>query len=92
MWSGIGGLLVALLALGIRCIAISAEQDSRILPSFLQHFPHAVHVQTVEELKGNSRKHKGAEHTAERGDFQLKPTFLIAGLKRKVNYLLFDCT
>ena len=43
---------MALLALGIRCIAISAEQDARILPSFQQHFPHAIHVQTVEELKG----------------------------------------
>ena len=28
MWSGIGGLLVALLALGIRCVALSADRTS----------------------------------------------------------------
>ena len=52
MWSGIGGLLVALLALGVRCIAVSAEQDATILPSVQQHFPHVVHTETVESLKG----------------------------------------
>ena len=52
MWSGIGGLLVALLALGIRCVAISAEQDEEILPSVKQHFPNVVHVPSVEQLRG----------------------------------------
>ena len=52
MWSGIGGLLVALLALGVRCIAVSAEQDPAILPAVKQHFPHAVHVTSVEDLQG----------------------------------------
>ena len=52
LWSGIGGLLVALLALGVRCIALSAEQSDTLRSSVHQHFPHVVHVKSVEELRG----------------------------------------
>ena len=52
LWSGIGGLLVALLALGIRCIALSAEQSDTLRSSVHAHFPHVVHVRSVEELSG----------------------------------------
>ena len=52
LWSGIGGLLVALLALGVRCIALSAEQCDDLRSSVHAHFPHVVHVKSVEELRG----------------------------------------
>ena len=52
LWSGIGGLLIALLALGVRCIAVSAESQSCLLPAVQKHFPHVVHANSVEALRG----------------------------------------
>ena len=52
LWSGIGGLLIALLALGVRCIAVSAESQHCLLPTVQKHFPHVVHADSVEALMG----------------------------------------
>ena len=54
LWSGIGGLLIALLALGVRCIAVSAESQGNLWPAVQKHFPHLVHVDSVEALKGEA--------------------------------------
>ena len=51
LWSGIGGLLVALLALGVRCIALAAEQQENLQATVKMHFPHVVHATSVEDLK-----------------------------------------
>ena len=53
LWSGIGGLLVGLLALGIRCIAVSAEQETMLHAAAGTNFPNLVMVNSVEELRGS---------------------------------------
>ena len=53
LWSGISGLLVALLALGVRCIAVAAEQQRDLWPAVQKSFPHLVHVGEVEALMGD---------------------------------------
>ena len=52
LWSGISGLLVALLALGVRCIAVAAEQQKDLWPAVQRSFPHLIHVKEVEALRG----------------------------------------
>ena len=52
LWSGLGGLLVGLLALGIRCIAVSAEQDTTLHAAASSSFPNLVIVKKVEDLRG----------------------------------------
>ena len=53
MWSGIGGLLVALLSLGLRCIVISAEQEDSLHAALTTCFLNVVVVQKVEHLQGH---------------------------------------
>ena len=50
MWAGLSGLLVALLALGVRCVAIAAEQDHDLVATAQRHFPNLAAVDTVEEF------------------------------------------
>ena len=52
LWSGIGGLLTALMALGLRCVAVAAEQDHTLRLATHTHFPNLVSVSSVEELTG----------------------------------------
>ena len=40
LWSGLGGTLIALLALGIRCIALSAEMDVNLHRALASAFPN----------------------------------------------------
>ena len=54
LWSGIGGLLVALLALGVRCIALAAEQNEALHGSVHAHIPHVAHATAVEDLRGET--------------------------------------
>ena len=50
MWSGLGGLLVAALALGLRCIAISAETDQALCDAKRRLFPNLVDIPSTELL------------------------------------------
>ena len=50
LWSGVGGLLVALLALGIRCVVISAELDADLRQAKQAAFANLVAVSDVAEL------------------------------------------
>lgn len=51
MWSGIGGLLFALLSIGVRCIAVCAEDAVAPTSSARYSFPDAVHIEKVEYLR-----------------------------------------
>ena len=50
LWSGIGGLLLALLALGVRCVAVSAELDADLRQAKQAAFANLVVVSDVAEL------------------------------------------
>ena len=53
LWAGLGGLLVALLALGVRCIAISAECDPELRQAKKKLFANLVEIEQVEMIKGS---------------------------------------
>ena len=50
LWSGLGGTLIALLALGIRCIALSAEMDINLHQALASAFPNLVMISKVEDI------------------------------------------
>ena len=50
LWSGLGGLLVSVLALGIRCIALSAEMDTTLHMALASAFPNLVMISRVEDI------------------------------------------
>ena len=52
LWAGIGGLCIALLALGVHIYAISAESDPVASAAAQAAMPNLVHIDSVEELKG----------------------------------------
>ena len=51
LWSGIGGLLNALLALGVRFVAATAEVDVKAASVTSRCFPNAVHYDKVEQVQ-----------------------------------------
>ena len=53
LWAGLGGLLVALLSLGVRCIAVAAEMDTRLHVPLRKCFSNLVLVDKVEHLRGD---------------------------------------
>ena len=53
MFSGSGGLLVALATLGIRCIAICIEKDDEAAQAVEIAFPDAIHMVSAEEFDPN---------------------------------------
>ena len=55
LWSGIGGLLVALLSLGVRCIALAAEQEPSLQAAVRQHFPHVGPLDRAKQSRDFSR-------------------------------------
>ena len=50
LWAGLGGLLISLLALGIRCIVLSAEQDADLRNMKTRLFPNLVEISSVESI------------------------------------------
>ena len=50
LWAGVGGLLVALVSLGCRCIVLAAEQDQGVARCHARAFPQSVMVQYVESV------------------------------------------
>ena len=53
LWSGLGGTLIALLALGIRCIALSAEMDVGLHRALASAFPNLVMISQVEDISAD---------------------------------------
>ena len=53
LWSGIAGLLVALLALGIRFVALSVEMDRRLAEATATNLPNIVHTDRVQDVDGS---------------------------------------
>ena len=52
LWAGMGGLLVGLLAMGVRCVCLSVEQDRHLREAQAGAFSGLVHLAKVEEVKG----------------------------------------
>ena len=52
LWSGIGGTIMACLALGLRIFAVAIEQDAVAAERAVQSFPSLVSMQYVEDFKG----------------------------------------
>ncbi len=52
LWSGVGGLLLAVLSLGLHCYALSAESDPMARRCAAANFPHVVHVDDVAQVHG----------------------------------------
>ena len=52
LWSGLAGGLVALLALGVRFIAISAEMDPHLAKALKMNIPNVIHASWVEDITG----------------------------------------
>ena len=50
LWSGIGGLVFAALALGLRCVVLSAEMDPDLQEAKRKYFPNLVVVSQVEDI------------------------------------------
>ena len=50
LWSGIGGLCLALLSLGVTFWALSAECDEEAVQVAKANFPNAVHIHAVEAI------------------------------------------
>ena len=53
LWSGTGGLLIALLALGVRVFALSVEQDPALREALAMIFPNLIHMEKVEDVAGD---------------------------------------
>ena len=51
MWSGIGGLIFAAVALGMRCVVLSAELDPDLQKAKMRLFPNLTEVQFVESIQ-----------------------------------------
>lgn len=54
LWSGIGGLLVAALSIGMHCYAVTAESDPSAAACVAECFPNAVAVSQVAEVHGKA--------------------------------------
>jgi hypothetical protein len=52
LWGGLSGACIALLILGVRFIAVSAEQDGDLCESVRACLPNVVHVPKVEQITG----------------------------------------
>ena len=52
LWAGIGGLCLALLALGVHIYAISAESDPDARAASQATMPNLVHIDSVEAIQG----------------------------------------
>ena len=52
LWAGIGGLPLALLALGVRCIVLSAESDPELRQAKRSIFPNIVEIEDVAMVTG----------------------------------------
>ena len=50
LWSGIATTVLALLALGVRCVVLAAEEDPEARQITETNFPNVVHVERVEEV------------------------------------------
>ena len=53
LWSGLGGLVVGLLALGMRCLVVSAEADPELRRVQAKAFSGAIHVARVEDIRAD---------------------------------------
>ena len=53
LWAGVGGLCVALLAMGVHFYALSAESDPEAVQCAAQAMPNIVHVDTVEQVQAD---------------------------------------
>ena len=53
LWSGMGGLLVGLLSLGVRCVCLSVEMDPHLREAQAAAFSGVVHLDMVEKVKGS---------------------------------------
>ena len=51
LWSGCGGLLYALLSLGVRCIALAVEHEPNAVACCKAAFPNVVHCSDVAQVK-----------------------------------------
>ena len=49
-WAGLGGLAFSALALGLRCIILSAEADPELRQAKAKYFPNVVNIDFVEQL------------------------------------------
>ena len=56
LWSGTGGFLVALLALGVRVFALSVEHDPELRRALAMVFPNLIHMDKVEDVRGDMFK------------------------------------
>ena len=52
LWSGMGGLLVGLVSLGVRCICLSVEAAGHLREAQGHAFAGLVHLARVEDVKG----------------------------------------
>ena len=52
LWAGISGVLIALLSLGVRCIAVACEWNAEARCVAHMNFPNVVHMALVEDFKG----------------------------------------
>ena len=53
LWSGIGGLIFSALALGIRCVVLSAEADPDLRAAKAKIFPNLVEIDQVEQVNAD---------------------------------------
>ena len=53
LWSGIGGLLLALLSMGCHCYAISAENDPFAREAAKRAMPNLIHVDDVAQVRAS---------------------------------------
>ena len=53
LWAGVGGLCVALLAMGVHFYALSAESDEDAVRSAEQAMPNLVHLDRVEDVRAD---------------------------------------
>jgi hypothetical protein len=51
LWSGFAGAVLALLALGVRCIVVAAESSLKVAHAARVNFPNIVHVESVEAIR-----------------------------------------
>ena len=53
LWAGIGGLLLALVSLGCRCVVLAAESDDKAARCHARAFPQAVLFRYVEDVQAS---------------------------------------
>jgi hypothetical protein len=52
LWGGVAGTLICMLAIGVRFIALSAEQDPEARAAVQRVMPNVVHLEKVEQIFG----------------------------------------